>query len=177
MTAAPRARPRSARRAASTLLAAATALAAAALGPGCSSPSPEQRIRALIAAGEARAEAKDVRGLLDLVAANYADDAGRGRRELGPIVAFALQQYERVFLYVRIDTIEITGESTAEATLFVAIAGTEIADPEELPRLTADLGRVALRFAAGGEFGYEVVAADWEPAGLADFLVPPETRP
>jgi hypothetical protein len=176
VTAASSARPRTAHRPACALLAAATALAAAALGPGCSSPSPEQRIRALIAAGEARAEAKDVRGLLDLVAANYADDAGRERRDLGPIVAFALQQYERVFLYVRIDTIEITGESTAEATLFVAIAGTEIADPAELPRLTADLGRVALRFAAGGEFGYEVVSADWEPAGLADFLVPPETR-
>ena len=164
-------------RAACARFAAATALAAAALGPGCSSPSPEQRIRALIAAGEARAEAKDVRGLLDLVADDYADDAGRDRRELGAIVSLALQQYERVFVLVRIDRIAITGKDTAEATLFVAIAGTEIADPSELPRLSADLGRVSLRLAAAGGDGLTVAAADWEPAGPMDFLGPAETRP
>jgi hypothetical protein len=153
------------------------ALTALALATGCSRPSPEQQIRALIAAGEARAEARDVRGLLELAAEDYADDAGRSRRELGPILAFTLQQYERVFLLVRIDAIEITGEKTAEARLFIAIAGTEIVDPADLPRLSADLGRVSLRLVAGGRFGYEVVAADWRPAGLADFLGSWEGRP
>ena len=153
------------------------ALAALLACAGCGGPSPEEQVRALIAAGEQRAEAKDVRGLLDLVADDYADDAGRDRRELGAVLAFALQQYERVFLYVRIDRIAITGEGTAEATLFVAIAGAEIADPSELPRLSADLGRVSLRLAVGGGKGFQVAAADWEPARLTDFLGPVEPRP
>lgn len=164
-------------RAARARCAAVVALVALALAPGCPGPSPEQKIRALIAAGEARAEARDVRGLLELAAEDYSDDAGRSRHELGPILAFTLRQYERVFLLVRIDAIEITGEKTAEVRLFVAIAGTEIVDPTDLPRLSADLGRISLRLVAGGRFGYEVVSADWQPADLADFLGPWEGRP
>jgi hypothetical protein len=168
----------SARRGAGTAVAGAVAALAALLAcGGCGGPSPEDQVRALIAAGELRAEAKDVRGLLDLVADDYADDAGRDRRELGAIVSLALQQYERVFVLVRIDRIAIAGEDSAEAALFVAIAGTEIADPSKLPSLSADLGRVSLRLTAGGAGGFKVVAADWAPAELTDFLGPAEPRP
>jgi hypothetical protein len=87
---------------------------------GCArGEDPEAAVRAVIAAGEAAAEARDVGAALDLVSADYGDDRGQDRAALGQFVRGWFALNPRVELVIRIDSLEFPEPNRARVELAV----------------------------------------------------------
>ena len=148
----------------------AAALLAASLVLGCfgGKATPEERIRAVIDALEAAAEARDVGALKPHISESYADGNGNDRRALLGLATAHFMRHQSVYLLVRVNGIELPAPGKATADAFVALAGQPIRNPAALPELHADLYRFT--FALREEDGdWLVTAADWHPATFADF--------
>ena len=102
----------------------AAALLLAALG-GCGRvPTPEEEVRAVLAALEAAAEGGDVSAFADLVSASYADPYGHDREKLRAFVAFHVMQSGRGReVIVRVRDVVFTDPARAVVTLAVGLAG------------------------------------------------------
>jgi len=137
-------------------------LAAAALVlVGCGEPAtPEARVKAVIAAGEAAAEERDLAGILELVSENYRDDRGGDREELRQYLRGYLVMHQSVHLLTRIDAIEFPYRDYARVQLTVGTLGREAAGAIEL---AGDVYDVALELALEGD-EWRVTRAAWEPA-------------
>jgi len=138
-------------------------LALALLAAGCARPpSAEQEIRALFAAAEQAAEARDVGAVLELIADDYADADGRSRADLQRLLRGWFVLHPSVQLVTRVDALELESTEHARATLTVGMLGQRGA-AEDLA-LAADLQTIelALRRDRGR---WRVVAAD-ERSGL-----------
>jgi hypothetical protein len=149
-------------------LAALLALALAALG--CSAPAgtPEDRVRAVLAALQAAAEARDVGAMKDELSASYKDAQGNDRRAVLGIATAHFLRNRSVYLLSRVGPVEIPSPGFARAEAFVALAGTPIHDAFALPEVRADLYRFDVRLAE--ESGtWRVISAAWQPATLEDF--------
>lgn len=144
------------------------ALALAALACSGDPETPEARVRAVFAAIEAAAQARDVAALEEHVSDAYSDPRGHDKRELGAVAAMHLLRNESVHLLTRVRELEIAPDGTARAIALVAMAATPIPGPELLPTLRADLHRfdVELREEDGT---WRVTRAEWRPASLAEF--------
>jgi len=130
--------------------------------------SPEERIRAVIAALEAAGQARDVGALKPHISESYADGSGNDRRALLGLATAHFMRHQSVYLLVRVNGIELPEPGKATADAFVALAGQPIRDPSVLPELHADLYRFTLALREeDGE--WRVTAADWHPATFADF--------
>ena len=130
--------------------------------------SPEDRVRAVLAACEEAAQRKDARELREHVSDTYADARGNDKRAVAQLVAFQLLRNQSVYLLTRVRSVEIAAPGEARAEVLVAMAGTRIDGPEALLDLRADLYRFDLAFREeDGE--WRVHSADWRPASAADF--------
>jgi ketosteroid isomerase-like protein len=140
------------------LLAAASLCAAAA----CSRPpAAEDEIRAMFAAAERAAEARDVGAVLALVSDEYADDSGRGRADLRNLLRGWFVLHPDVNLVTRVDSLEIESAEHALATLTVGMLGRR--GEAEDPSLAADLQTIDLALRRdGGE--WRVTRAEWRSA-------------
>ncbi|MCB1858328.1 MAG: hypothetical protein KDI63_08650 [Gammaproteobacteria bacterium] len=134
----------------------------------CTTPSsPDQRIRALIAAGEAAIEAGSLRQIGELISPAYQDPQGHGRRELMALVSMQLMRHANIHLLVQIEHIELEYQQRAKVVLFAAMAS-GLADVRDLGALQADLYRFDIQVAE--EDGrWLVVGAQWRPASREDF--------
>jgi hypothetical protein len=108
---------------------AAGCVAAAAITFGGCGPeeTPEARVRAVIAAGEAAAEERDLAGLMELVSDGFRDDRGGGREELKQYLRGYLVMHQSVHLLTRIDGIEFPYRDYARVRLTVGTLGREAA--------------------------------------------------
>jgi ketosteroid isomerase-like protein len=139
-------------------LAAAVACTAAA----CSEPpSAVDEIRAAFTAAEQAAEARDVGAVLEFVAPDFSDGAGRDRDGLRQLVRGWFVLHPSVELVVRVESLEVESPEHARAALTVGLLGRRGAP--ERPSYAADLQTldVALR-RDGGE--WKVVRAEWGSA-------------
>jgi hypothetical protein len=68
--------------------------------------SPEQQVRATIAAGERAAEERDAGALLDLVSERYSDDQGRDAELLAKYVRGYLLTHPSIHLVTRVESVE-----------------------------------------------------------------------
>jgi hypothetical protein len=142
--------------------------AAAALACSGEVQTPEDRVRAVLAALEAAAEARDVGAMKESVSESYRDASGRDKRAAAGLVAMHFLQNRSVYLLTRIDEVTLTGAGDARASVLVAMAGTPIPSPEALPAMRADFYHFA--FALREEDGaFRVTSAAWRPASLDDF--------
>src|SRR5262245_40930594 len=131
-------------------------------------PSPEERVRAVLAAMETAAGARDVGALKPHVAEAYADKGGNDRRALLGLATAHFMRHQSVYLLVRVNDLQLPEPGRAEVDTFVALAGQPITDAAALPELRADLYRFAATFRdEDGE--WRLTAAEWHPATLADF--------
>jgi hypothetical protein len=106
---------------------------------GCGSPeSPETRVRAVIAAAEQAAEARDVSAVMDLVSPDYADADGRQARELGRYLRGYFIANQSIHLLTRIESIDFPAREIAEVQLTVAMVGKD-ADAASAWDLAADI--------------------------------------
>jgi hypothetical protein len=87
--------------------------------------SPEAQVRAVIATGEAAAEARDLSALMDLVSPDYEDDQGRDRSELRHYVHGYLIANQSIRLLTRIDRIEFPYRDMARVDLTLGTLGRE----------------------------------------------------
>ena len=144
-------------------------LAALALA-GCSGgePTPEERVRAVLAELEAAGEARDVGLLKPHISEAYKDENGNDRRALLGLATAHFMRNQSVYLLVRVNDVVLAEPGQARVDAFVALAGQPIRDATALPELRADLYRFDLRLRdEDGE--WRVTAADWRPATLVDF--------
>jgi len=130
--------------------------------------NPEERVRAVLAAIEAAAEARDVGALKEHVSESYSDPRGNDARALAGIATFHFMQNRSVHLLTRVRHVEVSAPGEARAVALVAMAGTPIPGPEALSGLRANLYYFDLRFREE-DGSWRVASAEWQPATADDF--------
>jgi hypothetical protein len=150
-------------------LAACAAAASLALALACSeAETPEQRVRAVLAALEESAQQRDAGAMKEHVSDAYSDESGNDKRTVSQLVAFHLLRNQSVHLLTRVQSLEIPAPAEAQASVLVAMAGTPIEGPGALLAMRADLYRFELSFREeGGD--WRIRSADWRPAAAEDF--------
>jgi thioredoxin reductase len=105
--------------------------------------SPEAQVRAVIAAGETAAEARDLSRLMDLVSAQYRDDEGRDRSELQRYVHGYLIANQSIHLLTRVESVQFPYRDLARVSLTVGTLGRDASDATSLD-LAADVERLTI---------------------------------
>lgn len=90
---------------------------------GGSAGDPEASIRAWVERGEAAAESRDRGTLVRMVSPSYADARGNSRDEIDDLLRLYFLRQQTVSLLVRIERLEVVGDSAAELVLQVGMAG------------------------------------------------------
>jgi hypothetical protein len=126
-------------------------------------------VRAVLAALEAGAEARDAGAMKEQVSERYRDARGQDRRAAAALVAFHFLQNRSVHLLVRVRALEVAPPGEARVDAVVAMAGAPIPDPGALAGLRADLFRFDLRLQEEDDGAWRVVWAEWHRAALDDF--------
>ncbi len=127
---------------------------------GCSrEESPEEQVRAVIAAGEAAAEARDLSGILEHVSPAYRDEHGGGPDELKQYLRGYLVMHQSVHLLARVESVEFPYRDYARVQLKVGMLGRESAGATSLD-LAADVKEIVLELALEDD-EWKVVRAAW----------------
>jgi len=131
------------------------------LAAGCGpAGTPEDGIRALVAAAEEAAEARDASALKDLVADDYQDPSGRSASDIRSYVHGWLIAHQSVHLITRVDSIELEGTEQARLAVTVGLLGREAASDSAWD-LAGDVWRFDLRLARDGD-DWRVIRAGWQ---------------
>jgi len=86
--------------------------------------NPEDALRAWVEAAEARAEDKDRGGLLAMISEGYADSRGNDHEKIGDIIRVYFMRQQSIAILTSIDDIKVMGDTAAQVTLTVGMAGT-----------------------------------------------------
>ncbi len=141
----------------------ALAMGAALAVAGCGDQqTPDARVRAVIAAGETAAEARDLSGILEHVAPAFRDAQGGGREELKQYLRGYLVTHPSVHLLTRIDSVEFPYRDLARVKLTVGTLGTGSAETAGFD-LAADVHDVVLELQFEDD-AWRVVRASWDPS-------------
>jgi len=141
---------------------AALAMGAALAVAGCGEQeTPDTRVRAVIAAGEAAAEARDLSGILEHVAPAFRDAQGGGREELKQYLRGYLVTHPSVHLMTRIDSVEFPYRDLARVKLTLGTLGTGSIEAAGFD-LAADVHDVVLELQFEAD-AWRVVRATWDP--------------
>jgi hypothetical protein len=152
-----------------TLVKAAALALAVGLTLACgAAPTPEERVRATLAAIATAAQARDASAIKPHVSEAYADPHGNDRRALLGFATAELMRHQAVYLWLDVREVELADDGAARVDALVALAGSPIAEPGELARLHAELYRLDLRL-RDEKGDYRLTSADWRPASLDDF--------
>jgi len=92
---------------------------------GGSVHDPEAELRAWVNTAEARAEDKDRRGLLAMISEGYADGRGNDREQIGNMLRVYFLRQESVAILTSIDEITLMGDTAAQVSVTVGMAGTD----------------------------------------------------
>jgi hypothetical protein len=128
----------------------------------CSGPEagPEEAIRAWVRDGQAAAEAKDRRELLDRISPAYADARGNSRADIDKMLRFYFLRQDKVALISRIERVEVFGETAARLALRVGMAGTN----RDSGGFRADAYRFEMELEHDGD-DWLLIAASWGGLG------------
>lgn len=137
----------------------------------CSSApeSPEDAVRATLAAIETAAGERDAGEIGEHLSEAYRDARGNDKKDVLGVATLHLMRNQTVYTLSRIASLELVAPDRARARVLAALAGQPIPDPAALLTLRADLYQfdVTLREEEPGV--WRVTSADWRPATLADF--------
>jgi len=135
------------------------ALAVVMLG-GCGEKgTPEAQVQAVIAAGEAAAEARDLGGILEHVSPAFRDGNGAGRDELKQYLRGYLVTHQSVHLLTSIESVEFPYRDFARVQLKLGTLGRETAGAAAFD-LAVDMKDVVLVLQVEDD-GWKVVRAAW----------------
>ena len=128
---------------------------------GCGkAEAPEAQVRALLAAGEVAAEARDLSGVLEHVSEDYRDARGGGRDELRQYLRGYFVMHQSVHLLTRIESVEFPYRDYARVRLTLGTLGREAAGATAFD-VAADVHDVVLELQLEDD-GWRVVRAAWE---------------
>ncbi len=130
---------------------------------GCGdSRTPDAKVRAIVAQGEQAAEARDLSGIMDLVAPSYRDGQGGGRDELKQYLRGYLVAHQAIHLLTKVESVEFPYRDMAKVSLTLGTLGRNAAAATAFD-LAADVYDVELELALDdGE--WRVTRASWRPA-------------
>ena len=140
----------------------ALALALAALASGCGASDPEAEIRALLAAAEEAAEARDVGFFADAIGASYRDARGNDRDGMLRMLRGLFIANQRIEIVSRIDEIVIEGGDAARAVVHAGMVGRRT-EAALIDGLDADLYRFEIELVNDGGT-WQVIGADFKRA-------------
>ena len=130
---------------------------------GCGEPqTPDALVRAVIAQGEQAAEARDLSGIMDLVAPAFEDGQGGGRDELKQYLRGYLVAHQAIHLLTKVESVEFPYRDMAKVSLTLGTLGRDTAAATAFD-LAADVYDVELELKLDdGE--WRVTRASWRPA-------------
>jgi hypothetical protein len=134
--------------------------AAAMLGGCAQSGTPEAQVRAVIAAGEQAAEARDLSGLLEHVSAAFVDEHGGGRDELKQTLRGYFVAHQSIALLIRVDSVEFPYRDLARVRVTVGTLGREAAGTTAFD-LATDINEIVLELKLEDD-EWKVVHAAWQ---------------
>ena len=110
---------------------------------GSSSSTPEDEVRAVLAAAEEAAEARDTSGAMAMVSSEYADDNGFDKARLRDFVRGYFLAHPTLEVLLRIEAVEFAAEDFAKATVTLVVLGQRTGIDDD-SRFAADGERYAL---------------------------------
>jgi hypothetical protein len=131
----------------------------AACGPDA---TPEAQVRAVIAAGETAAEARDLSALMALVGEGFRDGEGGGREDLKSYLRGYFVAHQSIHLLTRVDAVELPYRDMARVSLTVGTLGREAAGASAFD-VAADIYDVELDLQLE-DGDWRVTRASWRPA-------------
>ena len=143
-----------------TVIAGAWLHATAMLGGCARSDTPEAQVRAVIAAGEQAAEARDLSGLLAHVSPAFLDEHGGGQDELKQVLRGYFVTHQSIALLTRIDSVEFPYRDLARVRLTMGTLGREAAGATAF-ELATDINEIVLELKLEDE-EWKVVRAAWQ---------------
>lgn len=123
--------------------------------------TPDAQVRAVIAAGEAAAEARDLSGILEHVSPDFRSDSGGGPDELRQALRGYLVMHQSVHLLTRVESVAFPYRDYARVQLTVGTLGRESAGATAFD-LAADVHDVTLELRLEDD-AWQVVRAEWRP--------------
>ncbi|MCU7906422.1 MAG: hypothetical protein KZQ76_11395 [Candidatus Thiodiazotropha sp. (ex Epidulcina cf. delphinae)] len=139
---------------------------------GCSdrTPTPEERLRALIAEAESHLEARDLSAAMAFVDPAYRDSRGRDIRQLRAMLAGYFLRHGSIHILSGIKHIEIKTASDAQVLIYAGLAGSPEETAKPLSEWRGDLLRLQLRFVSDdGEWRLKEVT--WRRVRPEDFIL------
>ncbi len=105
---------------------ASTYLVLSVVAGACGGPAsaPEEELRQWVSAGQAAAEAKKRRALINMISPAYADARGSDRDAIETKLRFYFFRHNSVKLLTTIEAIRVIGDTAAEVDMTVAMTGT-----------------------------------------------------
>lgn len=135
---------------------------AAALVAGCGSSDSEAEIRALFAAAERAAEARDAGFFGDIVGEGYRDSRGNDRAELVRTLRGYFIVNQRIEVVSRVDEIVLEGGDAARAVVHAGMLG-QRSDGDLLAGVNADLYRFEIEL-VNDDGEWQIIGANWDGA-------------
>lgn len=134
----------------------------------CSSggDSAQDQIREYIETGIEAAEERSTADLGDMIYGNYLDQKGHNKQQLIGLLRAYFFRHKNIYLFSRIDDIELLGENHALVRLHVAMAGSVISDVAAVSALRARIYSFELRLIRDGD--WLLRHASWAPASIVD---------
>jgi len=137
----------------------------------CGAPSDESRIRGLLKEAAARAERRDVAGLMVLFTPDYRDARGRDGAATARLVQDYLDRYRGVVVHLLGARIgEVRGDGTAAVACEVALSHGAAEVLRKLIRFTGEYYRFRIEVRRTGASDWGFTSAEWESIGLEDLF-------
>ena len=133
----------------------------AALAQGCAPSDPEAEIRALLAAAEQAAEARDAGFFADALGANFRDASGSDRDEVLRMVRGYFIANQRVEVLSRVDEVTLEGADAARAVVHAALVGQRPGGA--LLGVDSDIYRFELEL-VNEDGDWQIIGAKWSRA-------------
>lgn len=137
------------------------------LVPACGGPSEEDRIREVIKKAAARAEKRDIEGLMRFLAADYEDGKGRDREATARLVAGYLERYRGVVVHAlgtRVGEIAPDGRAAVEFEIALSHGAAEML--RKLIRWSGETYRFEAEVRKDEQGEWRLVYADWDEIAL-----------
>jgi hypothetical protein len=129
---------------------------------GCAASDPEREIRALLAAAEEAAEARDAGFFGDLLGASYQDARGNDRDAALRMIRGYFIANQRVEIVSRVDEVRVEGADAARAVVHAGMVG-QRAGGGLVPGVDADLYRFELEL-VNDDGDWRIIGASWSRA-------------
>ena len=103
--------------------------------------SPQDEIRAYIDSGVNAAESRDTDALAELMHGDYSDQKSYNKKQLTGLLRGYFFRHKNIYLFTKIDAIELLTENEAIVRMHVAMAGSAISGVDSLSSLRARIYR------------------------------------